>query len=497
MADARARVGVRDPCASVARASVARADVRARGVTGDSDARAAGAVVRFRGAAAVELTVYRVAGMLARIVVILLRAGAAAESVRWVSLGERLGRWVPRPDRPASDERATVWIHAASVGEVMVAGPLVAALRAQWPELRLVVTSNTATGRRVAETLGVDEARFLPIDEPRAVAGALESARPDLFVFVETEIWPVLLAELAKRGTPCAMVNARISDRSFPRYRLVASLMRAVLSYVAVACVRDRASYERLVALGVRRERTILAGDLKLDALDAREVERTPDLLADLRGGHPVLLAASTHEGEDEVVLEAFGRVKHRHRTARLVVAPRHPERAAAVEALAVRAGFVASRWTRFDAASAWDVLVVDTTGELRGFMPSATGAFVGGSLVDAGGHNVVEPAAFALPVAVGPYLDNVREPAGAMAETGCLRVVHDAAELAGLWGSWLDDAEAARESGRRGRAFVDAHRGALARTLEALVPWLPAADGAGSGAGSPRRHTGESGRGR
>jgi len=410
----------------------------------------------------------------------LLAAGACAAAAaigritgtEWsLGLRERLGRYDGRgPTAPSRG--AGIWLHAASVGEVRAAEPLLAALRARLPDARCVITCQTPTGLALAAGIGVDEVRYLPIDCRFAVRRALARFRPSLFVFVEAEIWPRLLLELASARVPAAMLGARISERSFRRYHRVDALFVPVLSTLALVCARDEASLRRLLDLGAPRARSGVVGDLKLDALDAAAVAATPDALADRERGTTVLFAVSTHEGEEEVVLDAFSRVRKKHAGAVLVLAPRHPQRAVRVATMAERCGRV-SRWSRDRSARGWDVLVVDTTGEARTFFPSAACAFVGGSLVSVGGHNLVEPAAFGVPFAVGPRLESVKHQAELFASAGTLAVVEGAEGLARVWSDWLSDVNSAERIGCAARSALDAHRGTLARTMHALEPVL------------------------
>lgn len=396
---------------------------------------------------------------------------------RSARLRERLGIYEPAAN-PAL--RGTViWLHAASVGEVLVAEPLVAALRARRPELRFVVTCQTATGLAQASRLAAEERHYFPIDARFVVRRVLARFRPALFLFVETEIWPRLLLELHAAGIPSAMAAARLSDRSFRRYRRARRLFEPALATLACVCVRDEASLGRLRALGVPTERSLLCGDIKMDALDEIAVAGTPDALAGRVEGEPVLFAVSTHDGEERIVLEAFSRVRLEHPTTRLVLAPRHPRRADAVCALAATHGRVA-RWSRAGCAERFDVLVIDTTGDARTFFPAADCVFVGGSLVDVGGHNLAEPAAFGVPCAVGPRLESVQHQAALLEAAGAMVVVANAEELAATWSRWLGNPDEGRRIGHAARAVVMAQRGAIARTVSALEPLLAHA---GSGA--------------
>lgn len=430
-------------------------------------------------AARVQLTLYRCLAAMCRATFALWSACAALTGERRPVLDERLGRW----SGPISAGRDVVWLHAASVGEVGVARVLVERLRRERPTAHLLLTCNTPTGRAAALEAGVDEVRYFPLDHPAVVAGVVARAEPSLFVFVETEIWPALLLELAARGVATVMVNACVSARSFSRYRRVRALIGAALGGVSLVCGRDEESLQRLLSLGVDPARALVVGDLKFDGVGPDEVEGAGDLLAGLTGADAVLLAASTHAGEDEQVLAAFDRVCAEHGASRLVLAPRHPQRSAAVLELARSGSRTAVAWSELarSRSADWRVLVVDSTGELRGFMRSSVGAFVGGTLVDVGGHSLVEPSAFGLPTVAGPHLGGVADQADGLRACDALTVVDDAEGLAGCWQRWLADAPAAAAAGRRARAFVEGHRGALDRTLDAMRPLLPGRAGDGA----------------
>lgn len=387
---------------------------------------------------------------------------------------ERLGLW----HLDSAVGEGAVWLHAASVGEIAAARPLLRALRVRLPSRPLIVTCNTTTGRRAAEALDCDLVRYFPIDFGPIVKRVVRLIRPSLFIFVETEVWPTLLRVLHDSEIATAMVNARVSDRSFPGYRRIAALLRPVLGGIDVICARDEISRSRLVELGATGATATLIGDMKLDALAPSVVADAPDLLTELVGGlsavAPVFVAASTRSGENELVLDAFERVLERSGAARLILAPRHPDRFDEVAALLADRGHAFVRRSAGAASpDQWQVLLLDTVGELRSCFKGATAAFVGGSLVPVGGHNVLEPAAFGVPVVVGPHLDDVHQQAVALADAGALRVIHDARELADVWSAWIAEPEAARAAGRRGAETVAAGRGAVQEAMERLEPLL------------------------
>jgi 3-deoxy-D-manno-octulosonic-acid transferase len=357
---------------------------------------------------------------------------------------------------------------------VLAAAPLIARIRRACPPARLVLTCQTEAGCAAGRGTAADDTRFFPVDTRATVDRVINLLDPRVFVFVETELWPSLLLHLAERDVPAVMVNASVSQRSYSRYRRVRSLMSAALGTVAAVCARDQVSRERLVSLGADAARARVTGDLKMDALSADAVGATPDLLAEVDA--PVLVAASTHEGEEEAVLDAFTSVRARHAGVRLVLAPRHVDRAPVAIRLARDRSLAVAVRSAPPLRSAWDVLVIDTTGELRGFMKKAYAVFVGGSFDTVGGHNLLEPAAFGAPVATGPGLDGVREQADLLASADALAIVGDAEALAERWSAWLDDPQAARGYGLRALGVVRAHAGALERTWAALGPLLVSA---------------------
>lgn len=386
-------------------------------------------------------------------------------SARWQDAAERLGR-VAKPRWPEGSP--VVWLHAASVGEVGAAATLLEPLRQRLPGSRVLLTCQTATGRATAQQSGFDAVRYFPVDCRMAVDRVLDAFRPRVFLSVETEIWPRLLLELERRGIPAAMVSARVSPRSFRRYRALRALFAAPLASLARVCARDEESLSRLIELGVAAERAAVCGDLKLDRASPSGAR------ADLGWGGRLLAAISTHDGEDSIVLDAFAEVRRVHPDVRLALAPRHPQRFPDVTALASDR-WRTKRWSELDDEEGgdWDVLIIDTLGEAAAVLANAACAFVGGSFVAIGGHNLAEPAELAVPTATGPHLENIPHQRGVLSRAGALHVVADAAGLASCWLLWLGDTAAARDAGERARSAFAAERGAVARTLSMLSPVL------------------------
>jgi 3-deoxy-D-manno-octulosonic-acid transferase len=388
---------------------------------------------------------------------------------------ERMGRL---PVYLNVDGDRSVWIHAVSVGEVLAARPLLPALRERLPAHRVFVSTTTMTGNAVAQknARGVDGLLYAPLDFPRPVRRALEVLNPSLLVLVETELWPNLVHEARRRGTRVALVNGRISPRSFPRYLRVRRFLASVLSEIDLFLMQGEIHAERIRALGAPADRVLVTGNLKFDAV---EPERVPERLARLiQGGSPpgpLWVAGSTVGGEEELVLSAFHRVRERVPRARLLVAPRHPERFAAVPALVEAAGFRCLRRSALDPA-AWrdgEVLLLDTLGELAQVYSLASVVFVGGSLVPSGGHNILEPAVAGKAVVVGPHMENFQEIADQFRAEGAMVQVASPDELAREVADLLLDEGRRRGLGERARDLVGRNRGAVRRTADALSSLL------------------------
>lgn len=391
---------------------------------------------------------------------VLTRRGAPGVSRRrW---RERLGYVEPVDHQP-------LWIHAASVGEVNAAAPLIdhVVARAASPVL---VTTMTATGAaRVRARFGDRVAhRFLPLDTPGAVRRWLDRVQPARVWLAETELWPELLLELQRRGLPTALFNARVSPRAFRRYRRFRGLTAPALAAVDRIACQTGADAERLVELGARRGRIRVAGNLKFELTPA------PDLVGDagrLRaqwGGRPAWVAGSTRPGEEEILLDAHARLRQHLPDALLVLAPRHPDRSGQVMRLVDAAG-MAHAAHGSDVPETTPVVLVAVLGQLLNCYAAGDIAFVGGSLVPIGGHNLLEPAALGRPVLAGPHLDQQQAAAEALEAADALIPVHDARELAHALLELFRDAGLVRRRGAAARAVVEAGRGALARTLE----WL------------------------
>ena len=383
------------------------------------------------------------------------------------------------------DGEESIWIHAVSVGEALAARTLAADLKKRYPSLRLFVSTTTVAGQQVAaHDIGEADAVFyFPLDVPFIVRRTLGLVNPRLFVMVETEIWPNLLRACRRAGVKTAVVNGRISTRSYPRYRLVRPLFKRVLADIDRFCMQSRESADRLIDLGADPARVTVTGNLKFDSLGAAAVAPGSDRARprvirffNASESRPVIIAGSTMRGEDTIVLKAFERVRASAPRALLVIAPRHPERFDEVERLARDEGFRTARRTQLtiDEDPAADVVVLDTIGELAQLYRLATVVFVGGSLVPTGGHNILEPAAFGRPILFGPHMQNFKEIAATFLDRHAALEVRDEWELEAAFRELLDDPARRTALGRAAQAIVDGNHGARARTLKAVAALLP-----------------------
>jgi 3-deoxy-D-manno-octulosonic-acid transferase len=389
-------------------------------------------------------------------------------------LKERLGR-VPKRmiASPATAGRPLIWVHAVSVGEVLAVTRLVKTLDAALPEFFVAISTTTRTGQALArERFGANRVFYCPLDLPWAVRAYLSALKPRMLVLAETEFWPNLLRGCFRRGIPVAVVNARISDRSWPRYRMLRRLWKPLLGRLSRVMTQSETDAERLLAIGCAPERVAVAGNLKFDVRAAEEAEATR-LLKALAVGLRLIVAGSTLEGEEAALLEAWPQLLIADPQLAMVLAPRHPERFAAVAALLERSG---QRWTR---RSEWDrepagslepgeIVLLDTIGELASVYSLASVAFVGGSLVPAGGHNPLEPAQFGVPIVMGPHYANFVAITDSLRKHSAL-LIAAREELAAALGKLLGDRPAAEAMGARAREVFERKAGATERCVAAL----------------------------
>jgi 3-deoxy-D-manno-octulosonic-acid transferase len=390
----------------------------------------------------------------------------------WESLGERFG-FGECSDSP------TIWVHAVSLGEVTATAALIRALRTRYPQLPVVLTTATPTGRARALALFGHSmpVRFLPYDTPGSMRRLIERLRPRLAIILETELWPNLFNECRRRGIPTILASARLSLKSVARYRRFGALFRGVFSGSTLVAAQSAEDAERFIAIGAERGRTRIIGNVKFDlTVDAAVVERGLELRSAYWGTRPVWIAGSTHAGEEELVLWAHTRLQAEVAGALLLLVPRHPERFQSVADLLSRLGF---RFERHSGGNAvrpdCQVLLVDTVGELAALYASVDVAFVGGSLVPVGGHNLLEPAVLGVPVITGPYQSNGKEIAQLLLQQGAALQVADAPQLAEVLKQLFSDPARRARMGASGRHVIEVNRGSVARLLELIEPILSA----------------------
>ena len=422
------------------------------------------------------------------VLAVLLSPWFAYQAIRYRkyigSLSQRMG-YLPVSFNLDGDE--SIWIHAVSVGEALTARARIADLRDRYPGLRIFLSTTTLTGQQIATRLNVDAIFFFPFDLPPFVNRTLRLVKPRLFIMMETEIWPNLLRACRRHGVKTMLVNGRISSRSYPRYRLARAFFRRVLDDVDRFCMQSDESARRIVDIGASPSRVTVTGSLKFDSLE------TPAAAAGRGAGRVlrffrippsrlVLIAASTMKGEESAALAAFAAVRRAQPNALLIIAPRKPERFAEADALARAEGLRVVRRTELpiDAEPRADVVILDSIGELAYVYQVATIVFVGGSLVDVGGHNILEPAVHGKPIIFGPHMQNFAEIAATFLASQAAIQVQTAGELTDVCVRLASDPVERARLGAASRALVEANRGAKPRTLDAIAQLLPAPHGRG-----------------
>lgn len=396
-------------------------------------------------------------------------------------LAQRLGWSGPKnPDNPL------LWVHAVSLGEVVAVAPLVRELRARYPGHRLVVSTVTETGREAVEQrlAGVAEHRYAPLDFPWSVSKVVEALRPAAFLFVETELWPNLLRALARRGVPAILVNGRLSSRSYRGYRIARPFFRQVLEAVSLCLMQSERDADRMIELGARPARVLRTGNIKFDqplpdpTVEAAGPSRRAIGLAEQE---ELIVAGSTHAGEEEQLLTCYQRLHREFPALVLMLAPRHIERASEVEAAVTALGLPVIRRSAlgkveaetFSQGKRGRVFILDTRGELSNVYRHAALCFVGGTLVPVGGHNLLEPARWGKTVFFGIHTDHCAEVAALLLQAGGGVRVRDGVELAAAMATLLRNRQAMQRMGEAARAVVVENQGAVARTLELIVQAL------------------------
>ncbi len=390
-------------------------------------------------------------------------------------LFQRLG-CLPRKATEKLSQAGTIWIHAVSVGETIAAVPLIRSLKHRYPEREILLTTVTATGNRTAKTQVGDSVTvlFFPFDLLFIVQRVIQHIRPSLFILMETEIWPNCIRTLHKNGIPILLVNGRISRKSYSGYRKIRPMMKRVLSLIDAFAMQTGKDAGRITRLGAPENRVRNTGNIKFDQEipsisdpDRRKIRREyalPD-----QG--EILIAGSTHPGEEGPVLDAYARILQDIPDLILILAPRHPERTPEIESLMRERNLGYQKRSRPDPGQR--ILLLDTVGELAGLYRIGSVAFVGGSLVPKGGHNILEPAACGTPVVFGPHMENFPEIARVITEEGGGLQIESSRELATVLGELFADEERRMKIGEKGRRILLENRGALEKTLELVDRFL------------------------
>jgi 3-deoxy-D-manno-octulosonic-acid transferase len=386
-------------------------------------------------------------------------------SKRW---WERLGFVKPLPVKGA------IWVHAVSLGEMVVARPLIRALEQRYPNTPIVITNMTATGAAIAAQLESKHIYkfYVPYDLPDVVNRFIRRVQPRLLIIMETELWPNLIHHVSRQQIPILLANARLSARSARGYQRIAQLTQKLLSQISMIAVQTSDEAERFISLGAKADQTKALGSIKFDipvpeALVAEGRALREGWGADNR---PILLAASTHGGEEEKVLAAFSKIKQTFKDALLILVPRHPERFDEVVRLAEKQGFnVVRRSAKIDCDQTTDIFVGDSFGEMFLYFALADIAFVGGSFVKIGGHNLLEPAALSLPIVTGAHVFNFAEIFKLLDEHAAVIQVQDERALSHSWLKLLEDKAEAKQMGQRAKEVVLQNQGALAKHMDCV----------------------------
>jgi 3-deoxy-D-manno-octulosonic-acid transferase len=390
---------------------------------------------------------------------------------RW---GERFG-WYGK-----GQPQGVIWFHTVSVGEAEAAFPLIDMIVSRFPETPVLVTTTTPTGSaRVKAFLGHRVHHvYLPYDMPGAMRRFYRCFKPAIAIILETEIWPNMLHQAKLRHVPSIIVNARLSEKSAKGYAYLGRFMRQTLANITHVCAQTDESMKRFVHLGLDKDKISVPGNIKFDIdMPAHLLEQADVIRRDWFQQRPSWIAASTHEGEDEKVLDAFSTIKKQHADTLLVLVPRHPERFNAVAKLCEKKGYTVTRRSEQKSSRVTtDVFLLDTLGELKLYYATVDIAFIGGSLVPTGGHNMLEAAAQSVPVLFGPFVHNFTEISNRLLVKQAARQVADADELATWVIELLEHAEKRDQMGMAGHSFVEQNKGAVDSVAKRIIGMLDGA---------------------
>lgn len=383
---------------------------------------------------------------------------------------------------PFLRKKNTIWFHAVSVGEVQVLRPMLADMRRRYPECTFCVSCTTKTGIELARKLFPDDVHFyFPMDFTWAVRRALRRIQPKLIVLVELELWPNFVKQAKRQNVPIAVINGRLSERSFRGYGHIGWLMKTTLQQVDWIGVQDATYASRFLALGARRDRVSITGSLKFDGAESNrhhEEVQSRRFLLGLDEHHSIFVVGSTQAPEEQIALSAFQKLSERFPNLRMIVVPRHPERFDDVYQLLAASHLKVLRRSQIGIqadAEDWQILLGDTVGELRWLWGLADYGFVGGSFGNRGGQNMIEPAAYGAAVSFGPNTKNFRDIVRLLLDANAATVLDEPEQLATWLESMLSNPKLATTLGERAFHVAMAHRGATARTIEHLAPFLPA----------------------
>ncbi len=379
---------------------------------------------------------------------------------------QKLGRVRKGVMKHLKDGSRPVWVHAVSVGEVMAAHPLIRDLRKRYPGRKLILSTVTVTGNLTAKQRvpEADAVFYFPFDYPWVVRRVIQKINPEIVLIAETELWPNFFRVLKHQGIPSALINGRISPRSFNNYRRFRSFFSQVFENVTLFCMQSEEDAVRIREIGADPAKVVVTGNLKFD----QKIPVSSQAPISIARGRKVITAGSTHRGEESILLDTFIRLRKKHPDLVLIIAPRHPERFDEVSGLITNAGFECQRRTRLK-GPVKDVVLLDTIGELRSFYALCDIAFVGGSLVKVGGHNLLEPAAMKKPIVFSRYMFNFKEISRAIMDTGGGVMVKDKEDLYHQLDNLLSDKHQADAMGLKAFRVIEANSGATARTIDAF----------------------------
>ena len=391
----------------------------------------------------------------------------------------RLG-FFPKDVQNSLAGKHPIWLHMVSVGEARALRILLEKLRKEYPDRKIALSTVTPTGNKIARSMAVEDdlVFYLPLDISFIVRFVVDLINPGLFVIAETEIWPNLITYLNKRDIPIISVNSRISDRSFKSYTLIKFLLQGILNKISFFCVQTQTDSRRLLALGVNPEKIKLTGNMKFDTAENAEKERNAQdedyrRKLGLKEEDRLLTAGSTHPGEEEIILRIYKELLSSFSALKLLIAPRHPERAPEIERLALNYGFNSVFISKLRPLTIdhrlSTIFILDTIGQLKDFYAVSDIVFIGGSLIKKGGQNILEPALFSKPIIFGPYMFNFRDIAELFLVSGGAVSVKDKEELRGKIKDLLLHPESALELGRRAKELLLKNQGASERNMEII----------------------------